>query len=69
MIVCRESYQIVLGRSQQSADLIQNKKKDHEIFKDFHWLLRGILYALMIISILMFSNLFIEYEPFIYQGF
>ncbi|MGQ4875293.1 MAG: MBOAT family O-acyltransferase [Promethearchaeia archaeon] len=52
-----------------TIDILQYKFHDHEIFKHFHWFLRGIVYALMIMMVLMFSDIFTNYEPFIYQGF
>ncbi len=50
-------------------DLIQRKLNTHEIFGQIHWSLRGVLYAICIIMILMFYNINIVYAPFIYEGF
>ncbi|OGU58039.1 MAG: hypothetical protein A2V66_15755, partial [Ignavibacteria bacterium RBG_13_36_8] len=48
-------------------DIIQYKKKTHEIFTGMNWILRGIIFAVMFITILLFQ--FESYTPFIYAGF
>jgi len=52
-----------------TIDIIQFKVQDHEFFQYIPWLIRGLIYGMMIIMILMFSNIFTSYTPFIYQGF
>jgi len=52
-----------------TVEIIQYKLDRHEIFTDLHWVIRGICYALLIIMILTFFNIFLGYEPFIYEGF
>ena len=48
-------------------DLIQKKLKKDEIFLHAHWIVRGIAYAFLIVSILAFS---VEIrQPFTYQEF
>lgn len=52
-----------------SFDFLQMKMKKHDISSNLHWILRGMLFLIMIYMILIFSNLFIEYKPFIYEGY
>ena len=51
------------------VDLAQYKLKTHEIFTDLPWLIKGSIYSFLIILIITFSNIYIDVDPFIYQGF
>lgn len=52
-----------------AIDIAQKKLGYHEIFTKAPWIIKGIIYAIIILMILLFLNIFIEVEPFIYQGF
>jgi D-alanyl-lipoteichoic acid acyltransferase DltB (MBOAT superfamily) len=50
-------------------DIIQYKLKRHDILTNLHWIPQGIIYAFLIFMIIIFTNSFVKYTPFIYAGF
>jgi len=50
-------------------DISQFKLKRHDIITNLHWSLQGIIYAFLIFMIIIFTNSFVKYTPFIYAGF
>ncbi len=50
-------------------DLIQYKLKRQDIITNLHWIPQGIIYAFLIFMIIIFTNSFVKYTPFIYAGF
>lgn len=50
-------------------DILQYKLKRHDILTNLHWIPQGIIYAFLIFMIIIFTNSFVKYAPFIYAGF